>query len=318
VLVSSTVISAVVGLALQDVLKNVFAGMALELEHPFARGDWIVVAGERYQVVDTGWRSTRLRTPEGVEVFEPNSNLATTRLSSYGSGSRPVAFTIGVGLPYDAPPARVKEALLRAARAAPGVAESPPPEAFLERFGDSAIEYRLRVWTRSVGQLARFHDAVGSRIWYELRRAELSIPFPIRTVHLRHGDRDDRRSRGEAVERARELLAHTDLFRSLPAEALDRLALAARHHLFDAGEVLVREGQPGESLFLIDEGRVMVSKGGMAAGTGMVHLASLGPGELFGEMSLLTGEPRSATVTADGPCSVLELDKGALAPLVLC
>ena len=316
VLVSSTVISAVVGLALQDVLKNVFSGMALELERPFQRGDWILLDGVPVQVVDTSWRSTRLRSNEGVEFYEPNATFSTARLVRYGSGTPPVALIFEVGLPYDAPPSRVKAALLAAARAAPQGVETPAPEAFLDHYGESAIGYRLRVWTRAVHQISRFRDEVNSRIWYELQRQGLSVPFPIRTVHLYSARRERQERERSWLERTRRLLGQVDLFRELEPGVLDRLALASTLRYYDQNEVLVREGETGDSLFVIERGRVLVSKSGTLIGTGTVQLASLGPGSFFGEMSLLTGEPRSATVVADAPCEVIELTKEALAPLL--
>jgi small-conductance mechanosensitive channel/CRP-like cAMP-binding protein len=316
VLVSSTVISAVVGLALQDVLKNVFSGMALELERPFQRGDWILLDGQPVQVLDTSWRSTRFRSNEGVEFFEPNSTFSTARLVRYGSGAQPVALNFQVGLAYDAPPARVKAALVAAALAAPDALATPPPEAFVEAYGDSAISYRLRVWTRAVGRIQGFRDGVYSRIWYQLQRQGLSVPFPIRTVHVHSARREEREREGSRLERAGRLLGQVDLFRELDPGVLERLARTAALRHYDRHETLVREEEGGDSLFVVERGRVLVSKSGTSVGTGTIELASLGPGSFFGEMSLLTGEPRSATVTADGPCEVLELSKEALAPIL--
>lgn len=316
VLVSSTVISAVVGLALQDVLKNVFSGMALELERPFQRGDWILVDGQPLQVIDTSWRSTRLRSNEGVEVYEPNSAFSTARLTRYGSGAQAVGINFQVGLSYDAPPAKVKAALVAAAKSAPRAVATPAPEAFLDSYGDSAIVYRLRVWTHAVGQLTAFRDEVYSRVWYELQRQDLAVPFPIRTVQVHHADRERRGREHARVERARRLLGAVDIFRELEPQVIERLAQATALRHYDRGELLVREGERGESLFVVERGRVLVSKSGQLVGTGTIQLAALGAGSFFGEMSLLTGEPRSATVSADGPCVVLELAKEALATLL--
>lgn len=290
--------------------------MALELERPFQRGDWILLDGQPVQVVDTSWRSTRLRSNEGVEFHEPNATLSSSRLVSYGSGDQPVALLFHVGLPYDAPPALVKGALTAAAGAAAGAVKSPAPVVFLESYGDSAIVYRLRVWTRSVGQIAAFRDEVYSRVWYELQRQGLSIPFPIRTVHVHHAERERRERDRSRLELARRLLSQVDLFRELDAPVVERLAVASELRHYDRGELLMREGETGASLFVVERGRVLVSKSGQAVGTGTIQLASLGPGSFFGEMSLLTGEPRSATVAADEPCEVLELSKEALAPVL--
>lgn len=316
VLVSSTVVSAVLGLALQDVLKNVFAGIALDLEKPFARRDWLRLDdGTPAQVIDMSWRATRLRTNEGLEIHQPNSEVAAARLVSYGSGVRPVALSFEVGLPYETPPAEAKAALAAAARQAPGALDSPGPQVFLHQFADHAVVYRMRVWTRGVHELSRFRDAVQTRIWYGLKREGIAIPFPIRTVHLHEAAREAETLADGTREQARLLLAGLDLFDQLPGEALDSLAASARRVHFDDGEMLVSEGEAGDSLFVLEAGRVLVSKQGGDGGSA-VPLAHLARGAFFGEMSLLTGAPRSATVTAQGGVTVLVLSQPALAPLV--
>ena len=115
ILVSSTVLSAVLGFALQDVLRNVFAGMAIQVEAPFEIGHWLMIDGQPAQVTEMTWRTTRLRTNEGHVLIEPNADIASARLEWLGTGDPPVAFGFRVGLGYDIPPAQVKEALLEAA-----------------------------------------------------------------------------------------------------------------------------------------------------------------------------------------------------------
>ncbi|HET9766750.1 MAG TPA: mechanosensitive ion channel family protein [Thermoanaerobaculia bacterium] len=316
VLVSSTVLSAVIGLALQDMLKNVFAGVGLELEKPFERGDWLIFEGQSVQVVDASWRSVRMRTRDGVDLWEPNATLANARLLNYGAGARPVGVNFHVQVTYDAPPVRVKAALIDAGRSVPGALETPAPEAFLHAFLDSGADYRLRVWTLDVADLSRFQDAVNSRIWYELRRQGLAIPYPTRNVLWRHAERDERRLADGRRQVAVELLSQLHFFGDLDGDAIAQLAAAAGHQHFGAGEVLVREGDGGDSLFVVEHGRVRVTKAGDDADAGSVTLATLTKGAFFGEMSLLTGVPRSATVTADGGCEVLVISKEALAPLL--
>ena len=317
VLVSSTVLSAVVGLALQDTLKNVFAGMALDIEKPFQRGDFLLLDGTtQVQVLDMSWRSARLLTKEGVEIHEPNANLSVSRIVNYGSGARPAAIPLEVGLPYGVPPNEAKTALLEAARSVPGTADSPETRVFLDRFDDHAVVYRLRVWTWKVGDLASFRSDVNTRIWYELKRRGLAVPFPIRTLHLHRAADDAARSERKAERKARELLARVGLFDGLGPEVVDRLAAAATRRLYDAGEVLVREGDAGDSLFVLERGAVRVLKADEAGRGEPVEVSRLGPGDFFGEASLLTGEPRGATVVAAEACSALELAKSALAPIL--
>ncbi len=313
-LVSSTVVSAVIGLALQDTLKNIFSGMALDLEKPFQPGDWLLLDGDvRAQVIEMSWRSTHLRTREGLNIYEPNANLSVSRLVNYGSGKRPVAIEIRVGLPYGAPPAEVKEILREAAQSAPGVVERPPTRVFVESFDDHAITYFLRVWTRRVRAIARIRDAVDSRIWYQLKRHGIEIPFPIRTVHMHEAPDMEKHRGAKALRKATELFSAVDIFRDLDAEVIARLAAASVRRLYDTGETLVEEKAEGGSLFVLERGSVRVLKADPKLGGKQVELAVLGEGAFFGEMSLLTGEPRSATVVARGHCGALELGKGPMA-----
>jgi CRP-like cAMP-binding protein len=134
-------------------------------------------------------------------------------------------------------------------------------------------------------------------------------------VHLHEAAREAETLADGTREQARLLLAGLDLFDQLPAEALDSLAASARRVHFDDGEMLVSEGEAGDSLFVLEAGRVLVSKQGGDGGSA-VPLAHLARGAFFGEMSLLTGAPRSATVTAQGGVTVLVLSQPALAPLV--
>ena len=313
-LVSSTVLSAVIGLALQDTLKNIFSGMALDLEKPFKPGDWLMIDSQtRARVIDMSWRSTHLRTQEGLDIYEPNANLSVSRVVNYGSGEQPIAVEIRVGLPYGVPPAEIKEALTEAANSAPGTVDRPPVRVMLENFDDHAITYFMRVWTRRVANLTRFRDGVNSRIWYQLKRRNIEIPFPIRTIHMHEAPDMEMHRRSKAERKATELFSQVDIFQGLGQEIVGLLAAAAQRRLFDGGEILVNEGDDGDSLFVIERGSVRVTKADREQDGKSVDLAVLEEGAFFGEMSLLTGEPRSATVLAGEHCGVLMLGKKALA-----
>ena len=315
-LLPSAVVSAVLGFALQDVLKNVFAGLALQTEKPFDIGDWLVVDGQARRVVEMSWRSTHLRNNLGVDFRLPNAHLVASEIVNLGSGDRPVGFTVEVGVAYGAPPRLVKDSLERAAAATPGVAAEPAPLAVVTGFGDSAVQYQVRYWSTRVHSTNRQHDAVATRIWYQLHRDGWSIPFPLRTVQLETAERIAEDRRAWRTGRAEELLERTDLFASLAPEVRRRLAEAARIEYYDAGEKLVAEGDAGDSLLLLSRGRVGVSKAGARAGAPAIQLATLEAGSYFGEMSLLTGAPRSATVTAEGAVETFLLDREALAPIL--
>src|SRR5262249_46611955 len=160
----------------------------------------------------------------------------------------------------------------------------PEPEAFVEHFADSAVQYRLRVWTKQQSTSARFQDAVQSRAWYHLQRHGIASPFPTRTVEIHDAEKERAEQTSRALAAKTDLLARLPLFQELPRETSARLADAARRQFFDDGEILVREGDTGDSLFVLERGRVQVTKSGSAVGTSHVVLARLKHGDFFGEM----------------------------------
>lgn len=313
--VSSTVLSAVLGLALQDVLKNVFAGVALQMEGVLQVGDWLRLDGQDARIIEMTWRSTTLQTNEGHRLIEPNSKISERKLTNFGTGRRAVAFSYQIGLPYDAPPAQCKEILLRAAGGAALSADDPAPQAFVHSYGDSSIVYELRTFTNHPESISAFRDQVLTRVWYELHRGGLELPYPVRQVHVFDHERSRPEREQQELDRNTELLSHLELFAMLEGEVLRRIAAGARKRYYDHLEVLFSEGEPGDSLFVIDRGRVTVSKYDPDDGD-ILRLAVLEAGSFFGEMSLLTGEPRSATVQAEGGCDVVVLTRRELQPVL--
>jgi CRP-like cAMP-binding protein len=157
---------------------------------------------------------------------------------------------------------------------------------------------------------------VRTRIWYQLKRDGFTIPFPVRVVEHESARRIVERRHAREIELARELVDQVDFLAALPPEGRQRLAERARHLHFDAGEKLVVEGEQGDSLFVIVQGSVLVSKSGTEVGTSNVMLATLGSGDFFGETSLMTGAPRSATVTAETGVEAFVFDREAMAPIL--
>jgi small-conductance mechanosensitive channel len=314
-LVTSTVLSAILGLSLQDVLSSVMAGIALQMEGPIAPRDWIRVGDKEGEVVQMNWRTITLRSRDGHHVVLPNARVAREDIANYSRPGPAVMLHATIGVAYAHPPAEVKAVLESAIAGAAGVSTTPPVEALVSRFADSAVEYDLRFWTRDLAGVASVRDAALSRAWYALRRAGLEIPFPQREVALHHvsENRDDERLEKRRT-RSFEALRNVETFRPLTDEQVSDLARHARLERYMAGEALVRQGDAGRSLFVVRTGDVRVEK---ADGGGSPReLARLGPGSFFGEMSLLTGEPRSASVVALGEVEVVVVEKDAFSTLL--
>lgn len=315
ILVTSTVVSAILGLALQDVLGNVIGGLSLEFESPFRIGDWVTIGGHTGEVVGINWRTTTLLTRSHHLVYITNGAASKAEIINHHRPTPVEACDLYVGVAYDHAPGEVREVLRAALGATPGMAPDPPPNVFVHDYGDFAIQYRLRIWYDDHWALPRIKDDALTRVWYHLRRSGMGIPFPIRDVRLRTVA-DDAAERAAAAERdaVAAALAPVPLLRALDAGQLATLAAASRRVTFGAGETLVRQGDAAGPLYVIARGRVRVD---VAPDDGApVTVAHRGVGDHFGELSVLTGEPRSASVVAEDETTVVAVDHDAFAAVL--
>jgi small-conductance mechanosensitive channel/CRP-like cAMP-binding protein len=290
------VLTAVIGLALQNTIANLFAGVMLNMDRELAITDWVQVGQRVGQIVQIRWRSTLLRNPDGDTIIVPNSQMLGQDVYNFSRPQPRHRVWLRVGFAYRHPPNTVREVLVAAAREVPFVLGEPLPDAFPVEFGESAVVYAVRFWIEAVGRQKEIEGEVLARIWYAAKRANLEIPFPIRTVHM-HAETDEKRLLSAEVERAERMSAveRVDLFTPLERTERELLANSMQRATFAKGEVIIRQGEPGESLYLLSHGEVAVSL--RRNGTDQT-LAMLSPGQFFGEMSLMTGETRTATVIA--------------------
>lgn len=308
---TSAVLSVVIGLALQDTLGNLFSGLALHLEKSVQVGDMVRTGDTLGTVEELSWRAMKLRTMEGNVLLVPNSIASRERLEVYPRPGRPIARTLEVGLEYDLPPARGREALEAAGRDLAGIASYPEPTAYVKSFGDFSITYELRYWLEDYARFLELDSQIRERVWYRLSRENIPIAFPlIRQWQWSAGPLTPT-SRRDAVEAA---ISNVDLFALLSDEARGRVATGARERRFAAGEMIVREGDRGSSMFIVESGRLGVSAHGTVGQS--QKLAVLEAGSAFGEVSLLTGDPRTATVRALTESTLLEIDKSTLSPIL--
>lgn len=305
----STVLSVILGFALQETLGNFFAGLALGVSKPYSLGDHIQVGELSGRVEKIDWRSTALWTSTGDYTVLPNSVMAKENILNYSAPSILHARLIDVGVHYRHPPHEVRRFMLQAAASVPGVLSEPPVEVWLMEFADSAMQYRLRYWMQEYGRRFELDSRVREAIWYHFSRAGLEIPFPIRTVLQPPPLLEDH---GES--RIRALLEGVDFLRSLTPAEHQILVAHTRLLMYAPGEKVFSQGDPGETFYLIKSGRLKVQ---VCDSQNECYLTrEMGPGEFFGEMALLTGEPRSATVEALSDVELLTLDKQALRELL--
>ena len=316
VLTTSAMLTAVLGLGAQTTLSNFFSGLVLQFEHPFDIGDWIEYGSLIGQVVSCSWKSTRLRSRDGTLIFIPNSDLLSGRYVNLSKPDHCMRGRLKIGLEYDAPPNTVRKVILEVLRQNPHVVASPEPAVRLTNFGDSSIEYTVYYWTREIADEPDVRAEINNAMWYALRRHGLRIPFPIRDVQLAHEERAHHARLAEAETADLVSMLNTvPVLQPLSADERLQLLRTARLLTFGSGENIVREGDAGDSMYVIRSGTCEVLKQG--ADGDPQRLTALTEGAFFGEMSLLTGEKRAATVRAAEDVRVVEIGKHEFSRILL-
>lgn len=312
---TSAILSAIIGLALQDVLVNIVSGVAMHSEKPFKEGDFIALGNNVGTVAAMNWRATRIKTIDNNHLIIPNSVIAKSEIKNFSQPTPEIIINVRVGVEYGAPPNKVKQVLMECTTGIQWVLQTPPPIVRLVEYGDFAVFYEIFCWITDRSKYADTMDQIRTRMWYNLRRHHINIPFPIREVYAHTITKEDKieREKREIEERVC-IMRNMEIFKPLKDETINELAVSAARKYFAAGEPLVKQGEDGESLFLILKGKAAVM---IANKEGAVKVvAHLSEGDFFGEMSLLTGARRSATVVADQDTEVIEITKADVASII--
>ena len=330
---TSAILTMVIGLALQGVLGNLLAGFSLNLVRTVEVGELVRVGDHEGIVVRTNWRETILRTRDKDFVHVPNSLLASQKIVNYSKPSKAHRHTLEVGASYSDAPGDVIEALMEAAKDAESVRPTPPPAAYVSAFLDFGINYKLFYTTESYWSRVRVEGEVARLVWYKFKRRGIEIPFPMSDQLLNDFMAVVNTQRrlppvDDEVERMAELLAGSAfLVRPVatedgePARLLDdaavrKLARECRFIRYTAGETLCRQGNPGETAYVVVGGAIDGSIEYREGDTTQRQTFEAQPGSLFGEMSLLTGMPRTATGRISQETELLEIPKDAFAALL--
>jgi hypothetical protein len=230
----------------------------------------------------------------------PNNIVAKEAITNYSEPIVPTRLEVEVGASYLSTPGDVKRAIMEAVANVPRVMRAPEPTALLHAFDASAITYRVQFWTEQYEFDDVVKDQVRTAIFYAFGRHGIEIPWPIEVGYQRDWPEPDAAAR----QKQRETILETvDLFAGLTPEQRAEVAAATSSRTFGQGEAVVRQGDPGQSMFVICSGGAAV-----VLEPERRQVATIGPGGYFGEMSLLTGDPRTATVLAVGDTTVLELN----------
>ncbi|BCK87429.1 hypothetical protein MIZ01_1207 [Sideroxyarcus emersonii] len=322
ILATSAMITAVVAFAMQDTLGNILGGLALQLDNSIEVGDWIKVDDLSGRVVDIRWRSTLVETRNWETVVFPNSQLMKNKFMVLGRRSdQPVQWRrwvwFDVGL--DVAPARVmstvEDSILQTEIA--NVAKNPAPNCVLMNLdGKGYARYALRYW---LTDLAADDPTDGLLRWHimaALQRAGIKLAVEEQNIHLtKENEKYDEMVRQREVQLRVKTLRRVELFSQLNEVELRGLAERLRYSPFARGNVITRQGdERSHWLYIIINGEAEVYVDLPNGKRRMVR--SLNRGSFFGEMGLMTGAPRSASVIAKTDVECYRIDKDVVEELL--
>lgn len=320
IIATSAVLTAVIGFSLQDTLGNIIGGLALQLDDSIKVGDWIKVGDVAGKVTDIRWRYTAIETRNWETVILPNGMLLKGQVTVLGRRAgapqqwrRWVWFNVDFRHQPSDVIALVEDALRSAAIEC--VAKEPPPNCILMDLTESYGRYAVRYWLTDMAADDPTDSVVRTRVCFALRRAGIPLSIPAHAIFLTE-ESEDRKTAKSRLEHQRrmEVLGKVELFGRLTDADREEIAHGLRHAPFASGETLTRQGAIAHWLYIILGGEVSVRVGTV---DGLEReVARLGPGDFFGEMSLLTGERRSATVVALTNVECFRLDRSVFETLL--
>jgi len=317
---TSAVITAVLAFAMQDTLGNILGGLALQLDNSLEIGDWVKLDDLSGRVVEIQWRYTAILTRNGEKVVVPNSQLMKgkfTVLLDADLGATACRRWIWFNVDYSVAPAPVMATVERAVAEAQidNVAKSPAPSCLAMDFAPGSVRYALRYWLLDPQADDPTDSAVRVHVLTALQRAGWRVALPDQVVHLVAEDEAYRRRVHERdVQRRLRALAGVELFSVLSDAERRTVAERLSFAPFARGAVMTHQGAAAHWLYLITSGEAEVL---WEAPNGERRLlATIPAGSVFGEMSLLTGAPRSATVVARGDVECYRLDKSGFEDII--
>ncbi len=313
-LTTSALLTAVVGLSLQDTLGNLFAGLSIQAQNPFEVGDWIQYDNDEHyvgKVTEINWRATKVLTLDDVEIIIPNGPLARAPIRNFTKPAKISRRSLFVVVPFSAPPHRVQQVILDGLLHTPGILARPAPSVVTADFVERGVRYWVRFHTDDFERREVTDSLARDRIWYSLRRANIKMAVPVADLELHQDDESHRSAeRSEAMARRRAALRNVDFLANLSDPQVDELASSCRERPYAAGETILQQGDQGDELFIVQRGEVEVL---LDADGDSVEVARLGQGSFFGEMSLMTGQPRMATIRTLTETLVLVVSKKSFA-----
>lgn len=308
----SAIIGIVVGLALQDTLGNLFSGIANQADQSFQVGDVIRIANQGQGTVESvSWRGVKIRTFQNKLLVISNSVIGKETIE-VAQKDMLNARVVRFNSLYTNSPAKVIQVVREAVRQVENVSPKRRPKVRIWNLGDNGIDWEVKYWITNYRQHNNTDALIRQRIWYAFQREGLDFAYPTRTIYTAKQSEEEE----VFVETANEIcerINNVQIFAPLSNEETKKIAQNCAVRVFAPEEPIIEKGQSDKSMFIIHRGmvNVQITENGIPK-----TISTLRAGDFFGEMSLLTGEPRTADVIADTETQVLEIEPRVLKPIL--
>ena len=327
-----------IGLGFQNIASNFISGITLLFEQPLKVGDLVEVDNLKGIVEKISIRSTVVRTLDNVFVIVPNKSFIENNIVNWSYRDQKCRVHIPVGVAYGTDTTLVTEALLAAARRHPRVLQQPTPKVWFKEFGDSSLNFELLVWFDDPPGIPQLKSDLNFSIETELNIRDISIPFPQRDLHIKnpqdliqlfqgagnlkvdHSNTSTVSSESASTNTAsnssitqslRDLLSQINYFQSCTPRQIRELIEQGYKQILPPEQVICREGDPGNSFYVILSGSVEIYSEKLNK-----HIVNRHAGEFIGEMALLMGIPRSASIRTNEQTTLFVVDHTNLQKLL--
>lgn len=306
------------GLGVQNFTSSFISSLIILFEQTIKVGDYIEVEGLAGTVEKISIRSTLIRTVDDIFVIVPNLQLIANKTINWSYGGHRIRIHLPIVIAYHSDPLLVTEALLEAARSDSRVLRQPEPEVWLKGMGEHGLQFDLLLWINQPELSMPIKSAVYFRLEQELRLRQIEIPYPQLDLHIKERQRVPKPKPTEDIASPRitrrslaELLRQVTYFQDCDETQLRSLIASGYRQTYQSGEFICHQDEPSNEFYIILSGAVEVISMPKAQ-----VLAQLGKGDFFGEISLLMGIPRTATVKAIAPTTVFVIGKRHLQQLM--
>ena len=296
------VTSLVVSLALQDTLSGLASGFLLLSDKPFEPGDWIEVNDIEGKVVDTNYRSSRIRDRNGDLIVIPNSVLAGATLVNFDQPARLHRVVVSLQVAYSNPPSNAIDMLLAAARATKGVLEDPPPKVRVVQIDDPLMGYDVQMWIDDYTISPRVKSDFGALVWYQSHRMDVPLPSP--AFDLYHHDPIQEAADAELTpEQLADRIRRASMFSELSDADIGELAAAAVPERFRRGETMLAPGVVSREVSVLWSGRARI----LVPDVPEVFI-ELSDGDVYGVVSRSRSGDAPQEVVSVTDCETIRID----------